>query len=397
MKWPEAKLGTLLSLEYGSALRENDRDSKGGFPVAGSNGIVGYHSKALVKGPGIVVGRKGSAGEVTWFNDDFWPIDTTYYVRLLKPSDLRWTYYCLKCLNLSSLSIITGVPGLNRNDAYNLKVRVPAISEQRRIVEILDQADVLRKKRAEADAKAARILPALFYKMFGDPVTLMVSDNAVSLERMEIEIQNGFACGEKNVTDGVPHLRMNNIDDAGVLNVDLIRTVPEDRDEERYRLKSGDVLFMGTNSEDKVGKSCVFYLPDNRHYLFSNHLVRIRVHDHRISPEFLSFFLHLLWGKRFYLSIAKRWVNQASVAQDALLRIRIPIPLKTDLDNFAEFFKQILRIRDYRQKNFEKIETIFRYLLQRAFTGDLTSKWREAHMKELLAEMEAQAKVLGLE
>ena len=50
-------------------------------------------------------------------------------------------------------------------------IPLPPLSEQRRIVEILDQADALRKKRAEADAKADRILPALFIKMFGDPST----------------------------------------------------------------------------------------------------------------------------------------------------------------------------------------------------------------------------------
>ena len=293
-------------------------------------------------------------------------------------------------------STTSGLRNLNIPLYLGQPIPLPSLSEQQRIVEILDQADALRKKRSEADAKAARILPALFYKMFGDPLNLMMSNNAVPLGQMEIKIQNGFACGEKNVLDGIPHLRMNNIDDAGVLNLDLIRTVPEDRDEEKYRLKAGDVLFMGTNSEDKVGKSCVFYPPDNRHYLFSNHLFRIRVRDHRISPEFLSFFLHLLWGKKFYPSIAKRWVNQASVAQDALLRIRIPIPLRAALDNFTEVFKQILIIRDYRQKNFEKIETTFRYLLHRAFSGDLTAKWREAHLKKLLAEMGQQAKGLNL-
>jgi type I restriction enzyme S subunit len=190
-------------------------------------------------------------------------------------------------------------------------------SEQRRIVEILDQADALRKKRAEADAKAARILPALFYKMFGDPLALVTSGDGIPLGDLNVDLQNGFACGEKDVEGGIPHLRMNNIDDAGVLNFELIRTVPLDRDVERYRLVKGDVLFMGTNSEDKIGKTCLFLPPDDRTYLFSNHLTRLRVSDSRITPEYLAGLLHLLWSKRFFPSIAKRWVNHLTFASDS--------------------------------------------------------------------------------
>lgn len=285
-------------------------------------------------------------------------------------------------------------PAVSDRDVKEIEIPLPPLSEQRRIVEILDQADALRKKRAEADAKAARTLPALFYKMFGDPLALSLSQNAVPLGQLDVGFQNGFACGEKDVVDGIPHLRMNNIDDSGVLNLDLIRTVPRDRDEKKYRLQSGDVLFMGTNSEDKVGKTCVFYPPDDRIYLFSNHLIRIRINDERITPEFLSTFLHLLWAKKFYPSIAKRWVNQASVPQDALARICIQVPLHTTLIKFAEAFKNLLTFRTNRCESSARLNTTFQSLLHRAFTSDLTAKWREAHMKELLAEMEVQTRVL---
>ena len=161
-------------------------------------------------------------------------------------------------------------PAVSDGDVKEIELPLPVLSEQRRIVEILDQADALRKKRAEADTMAVRILPALFYKMFGDPLALVNSDEGIPLTELEVDLQNGFACGEKDFEDGVPHLRMNNIDDAGVLNLELVRTVPLDRDTDRYRLRERDVLFMGTNSEDKVGKTCLFLPPDERPYLFSN-------------------------------------------------------------------------------------------------------------------------------
>ena len=76
--WAVKALGELVELAYGKALRAADRKG-GSIPVYGSNGQVGWHDKGLVVGPGIVVGRKGNPGVVTWAHGDFFPIDTTFY------------------------------------------------------------------------------------------------------------------------------------------------------------------------------------------------------------------------------------------------------------------------------------------------------------------------------
>jgi len=129
------------SLEYGSGLPENKMIS-GFYPVYGSNGIVGFHNNYLVKGPGIVIGRKGTAGAVTYVNEDFWPIDTTYFIRLKSDEvDLRWLFYRLQMLNLQALNMATGVPGLNRNLVYSLSVKWPNRIEQSKIGEILYTVD----------------------------------------------------------------------------------------------------------------------------------------------------------------------------------------------------------------------------------------------------------------
>lgn len=308
-----------------------------------------------------------------------------YYIR---SSEFRQSLRPIikRAVNQASVSI---------GNLKDLPVPLPPLSEQHRIVEILDQADALRKKRAEADAKAARVLPALFYKMFGDPLALLSARESVPIGELEIDLQNGFACGEKNVEDGVPHLRMNNIDDAGVLNLELVRTVPYDRDMERYRLLDRDVLFMGTNSEDKVGKACLFVQPDDRAYLLRNHLFRLRVQDARITPEYLAGFLHLLWVKKFFPAIAKRWVNQASVAQSSVAALRISLPNTKLLHLFTSAYHKLISLRAQREYSGQKIDQVFNVLLHSAFTGDLTAKWREVHMKELLTEVEEQAKALG--
>ncbi len=138
------ELGALLTLEYGEAMPAEARSGHG-YPVFGSNGEVGRHRDFLVPESGIIVGRKGSAGKVTWSNGPFWPIDTTYWVKCA-PEDRRWIYWVLNWLPLARLDSSTGIPGLNRNDVYALSVDRPSLNERKKIVEILDAVEAIIQK-----------------------------------------------------------------------------------------------------------------------------------------------------------------------------------------------------------------------------------------------------------
>jgi type I restriction enzyme S subunit len=138
--WDVRKLGDVLSLEYGKSLPARARVG-GNVPVFGSNGIVGWHSTPLVRGCGIIVGRKGTVGAVHWSDKDFWAIDTTYFVKPKEDLELRWLYYVLVWLRLDRLNAATGVPGLNREDAYRERIPFPPLEEQRRIAELLSAID----------------------------------------------------------------------------------------------------------------------------------------------------------------------------------------------------------------------------------------------------------------
>ena len=139
-KWPMIKLGDVCIFEYGKPLKKEDREN-GKYPVFGSNGIVGYHNKYLVQGPCIIVGRKGTAGEVTYSENNCFPIDTTFYVELKNTNEynLKYLYFIMQTLDLKKISSRANVPGLNRNDAYKIQVPCPPLSEQKKIVGILSE------------------------------------------------------------------------------------------------------------------------------------------------------------------------------------------------------------------------------------------------------------------
>jgi len=126
--WMVKKVGQVLELKYGKGLKEGDRNP-GNVPVYGSNGQVGWHNESLVNGPGIVVGRKGNPGTVTWAPIDFFPIDTTFYVEPTGPiRSMTYLFHSLQLLGLPSLGADSAVPGLNRNMAYMSDMLVPPAS-----------------------------------------------------------------------------------------------------------------------------------------------------------------------------------------------------------------------------------------------------------------------------
>lgn len=158
--WEVKRLGEVLDLKYGKALKADIRID-GDYPVFGSSGQVGTHNQAIVNGPGVIVGRKGNVGTVFWSDSDFYPIDTVYYVN--SQLDLRFLY-----LNLQTQHFVDGdaaVPGLNRSHALANPIVLPPDSEIKNFSERIKPMFRLQSNLIQQNArlKAARdgLLPGL--------------------------------------------------------------------------------------------------------------------------------------------------------------------------------------------------------------------------------------------
>lgn len=137
--WKRVRLKFVARFAYGDSLPSDHRE-EGGFPVYGSNGIVGYHNFTNTLSPAIIVGRKGSFGKVTYSESPSFAIDTTYFIdsRYSRQS-LRWLYYALHTLELDKNSQDTGVPGLSREKAYEYYLGLPPHNVQQAIASFLDR------------------------------------------------------------------------------------------------------------------------------------------------------------------------------------------------------------------------------------------------------------------
>jgi type I restriction enzyme S subunit len=152
--WTISALKQKVKMRYGDALASEIRE-EGDVEVFGSNGRVGSHCLANTKVPAIVVGRKGSYGKIVWAEKGGFVIDTAYAIDSDTTGlDLRWVYYWLQPLGLDSLSQDTGVPGLAREKAYEMRIVVPPLSEQQTIATFLDR-ETAKLDTLTAEAKTA--------------------------------------------------------------------------------------------------------------------------------------------------------------------------------------------------------------------------------------------------
>ncbi len=247
---------------------------------------------------------------------------------------------------------------------------IPSPKEQSRIVELLDEADRLRRLRREADAKAARILPALFLKMFGDPAT----------NPMGWPIES-FSNIFDDTTAGNEKLQSSQFLEAGKIAV----------------VDQGQSQIAGYSDDVSIayrGKLPVIVFGDHtRIFKFIDHPfvlgadgVRVLTPKPKVNPLFAYWHCKLLnipsagYSRHFKYLKEKSFICPGPALQD----------------RFSELTQTMTLQISVLEKAAAKVEQLFSVLLDNAFSGQLTAQWREGHMHELLAEMSQQARALNL-
>jgi type I restriction enzyme S subunit len=365
-------LGDLCELKYGKSLPAAQREH-GTATVYGSNGPVGTHSEALLTGPAIVVGRKGSYGEVHYSNGELWPIDTTYFVdRSATKCDLRWLYHLLKYLPLTTLNKSAAIPGLNREDAYRLPVTKPSLDEQRRIAAILDKADALRRKRERALELLGGLTQSIFLEMFGDPAKSV--SHGSKLGEMLIEIGSGWSpiCLDRPATDGEPGILKLGAITAGSFHQDQNKALPPNLSPKpEAEIREGDILFCRKNTKELVGSSV--YVWKTRPGLYMSDLVfRLVPNSEVIDPIFLQTQLSLPSQRRNISDLAGGAAGSMPNISKARLRdLTVVVPELGAQKLFAHIAHQSRAMWSAQSRLAADANMLFSSLQHRAFAGEL--------------------------
>jgi type I restriction enzyme S subunit len=144
--WYETKLGNLITLQRGHDLPNHLRQS-GNIPVIGANGITGYHNTYKATGPGVLIGRSGTLGKVYFTPKNYWPLNTSLYVKQFNECDPLFIYYFLHSLDYDKYNAGSTVPTMNRNLLHPIIVTIPkSLKNQKKIASIFSHIDNLIQK-----------------------------------------------------------------------------------------------------------------------------------------------------------------------------------------------------------------------------------------------------------
>ncbi|HBQ5170927.1 TPA: restriction endonuclease subunit S, partial [Escherichia coli] len=315
------KLGDVINVHYGKALKADQRVSNGSVHVFGSSGIVGNHDKTLCSYPTIIIGRKGSVGAITWAPDGGWIIDTAYYVEIKDNNklDLRYLFYILSGIDLTKKTITTSIPGLNRDDLYDTFIKLPPFEEQKRIVDLLDKAEGIRQKREQAIKLADDFLRAKFLEMFGTPANNIHRFPKGTIRDLVDSVNYGTSAKASIDSGEYPILRMGNITYQGRWDfTDLKYLDLSVKEKDKYLVKEGDLLFNRTNSKELVGKTAVY--EEDRPMAFAGYLIRVRPNSIG-NNYYISGYLNSIHGKITLMNMCKSIVGMANINAQELQNI----------------------------------------------------------------------------
>lgn len=282
---------------------------------------------------------------------------------------------------------------INRTQLAKLHIPLPAPSEQRRIVEILDQADAIRRKRDEADIKAARILPALFCKMFGDPANWTREGSTKTLGEL-VEVISGATPSklEDEYWQGnVPWVSPKD------MKFDYIQDSIDHVSQKALQASNLKLIPVGALLIVVRGMILAHTVPvaiAGREVTINQDMKALIPSNNQISSVYLRGTLTALHSRLLSL-IKTAGHGTRKLDTEDLLGLPILIPSVVRHNTYIRYQEMSERAFRGISETSVKLERLFFVLLHRAFSGDLTSRWRESHMKELLAEMEGQAKTLS--
>ncbi|MCP1311892.1 restriction endonuclease subunit S [Paenibacillus tyrfis] len=264
------------------------------------------------------------------------------------------------------------VKHLSVSDIRKIQIRLPSISEQRFIIDILDKAQTLVDKRKQAITKLDELVQVLFLDMFGNPTANQKGYPIGTIKDLIIEAKYGTSKKANEGSGQFPYLRMNNITYQGYMYYSNLKYIDlDDKEQEKYLVQTGDLLFNRTNSKELVGKTAVF--DSNEKMAIAGYLIRVRIND-KGNPYFVSGYLNSKHGKKVLQEMCKNIIGMANINAQEMQNISILIPPKELQDSYEKKYRAIIQQKEKHFIQLQQLESNFQALLQKAFKGELKVK-----------------------
>jgi len=389
--WESKELGEILRLNHGKSLPVKRR-VEGRIPVYGSNGIVGSHNAAIVDEPGVIIGRKGSAGNVHQSKGPFCPIDTTFYVTESDAPhhDLEFLYYLLLHLNLKRNVGDVGVPSLNREMAYLEKASFPAeLYEQKKIAHILSTVQQAIKAQERIIQTTTELKKALMQKLFTEGLhnepqkqteigPIPESWEVVELNQLA-DLKNGYAFKSNDYVSesNTLNIRMSNIRPGALFDLEYNPRFLPDRFVEAHKsflLEDGDLIIAMTdmaNDPKILGVPTIVRNPSTKKLLLNQRVGKlVPTDDAKVNFEFLRFYLSRKLAQLYLISCAKKGV-QVNIGKKDILSVPIAFPTPEEQNTIVHCFNSLDERTGVAERKITALQDLFRTLLHELMTAKI--------------------------
>jgi type I restriction enzyme S subunit len=271
--------------------------------------------------------------------------------------------------------------GVETNTLASFKIPLPTVPEQKRIIDVLRQADAVAKAKKSIGEKTDHLIRTAYWEHFGNWYTSEGLVNPVRIGEYVADSQYGVSEAMGEIGSHAV-LRMNSITTSGWLDLsDLKYASLAVKDVEATTLLDGDLLFNRTNSKELVGK-CAIWRPTPGSFSFASYLVRLRLKK-QMLPEYLWATLNSSYGKYRLLNSAKQAVSMANVSPTDLGRITVPLPPLPVQEAFAKFVRGVEALRVQMTSRLDDFAALQAFVSQQALVGGITTKWRGEHADEV--------------
>jgi type I restriction enzyme S subunit len=335
--WASCTLGDALTLQRGYDLPERDR-VLGAIPIVSSSGITGFHNIAMAKAPGVVTGRYGTLGEVFYITTDYWPLNTSLYVKNFKGNLPKYISFLLKIYLNANQNAAGAVPGVNRNHLHQIKITLPPLPTQRKIAAILSAYDDLIENNNRRIAILEKMAEELYREWFvrlrfpGHEGVKIVKGVPEGWEVRKIgdlvTFDKGVSYSGEGLTEtGTPMVNLKCFSINGGFRRDGVKPYSGPV-RPQHIIKAGDIVIANTDltqAGDIIGNPAIVpEIGEHQQYYFSHHLNAARLNP---ALNYRYYFYHLFKSPSF------KGYSKGCASGTTVLGFR-----QGDLEKFAFFY-----------------------------------------------------------
>lgn len=355
-------LSDAITLQRGFDLPTSQR-KMGPYPVVASAGVASTHCEAKVRGPGVVIGRSGSIGGSQYINTDFWPLNTTLWVKSFNGNHPRFIYFLLKSIDFSIFNAGAAVPTLNRNHLTALKVNIPELDQQKKIANILGSLDEKIELNRHMNETLEQLGQALFRHYFVDnPEAKNWESGRVS---DVVRIYSGFAFKSKDfdINGKYGLVTIKNVQDGSFIKdcTDHLSEPSPDKTPEYVHLKSGDIILSLTGN---VGRVCIVV---GRDYLLNQRVAKL-VSDESQAYTYFLFRSKIMKGRMVGISKGTAQKNLSPIETG---KLKIKIPPTNIMSQFEEIAINLLNMIVSNNEQSQTLTGLRDSLLPKLISGDI--------------------------